>query len=146
MGNKKGISSEDFFGRREEKSEEVKQKYNQLAGQKAISSDMFFGNGQNGRRSGGKDLGDEVEGYLMGRSSQTSKYSYYREVIVCRQQQLRRVQGAGSQDSREGLRERKNTQEQSTRLALHLLPAVRKKEINSNTAVEIKVRQTAPVD
>lgn len=75
MGNKKGISSEDFFGRQEEKSEEVKQKYNQLAGQKAISSDMFFGSngGQNGRTSGGKDLGDEVEGYLMGRSSQTSK-------------------------------------------------------------------------
>lgn len=38
---------------------------------------MFFGNGQNGGRvSGGKDLGDEVEGYLMGRSSQTSSNSY----------------------------------------------------------------------
>jgi hypothetical protein len=36
---------------------------------------MFFGNnGSNGgRSSGGKDLGDEVEGYLMGRSSQNSK-------------------------------------------------------------------------
>ena len=38
---------------------------------------MFFGNQNNGggRSSGGKDLGDEVEGYLMGRHSQTSKFN-----------------------------------------------------------------------
>ena len=40
---------------------------------------MFFGNedGGSGNYGGagnkGKDLGDEVEGYLMGRNSQTSK-------------------------------------------------------------------------
>jgi hypothetical protein len=43
MGNRKCISSEEMFGRQEQKTEEVKQKYSQLAGAKAISSDMFFG-------------------------------------------------------------------------------------------------------
>jgi hypothetical protein len=31
------------FGAQEKKSEEVQQRYQQLAGAKAISSDMFFG-------------------------------------------------------------------------------------------------------
>lgn len=43
LGNKKGISSEDIFGQREIKSQEVKDKYASLSGAKAISSDMFFG-------------------------------------------------------------------------------------------------------
>ena len=34
---------------------------------------MFFGNEDGGSGNKGKDLGDEVEGYLMGRNSQTSK-------------------------------------------------------------------------
>ena len=46
MGNRKGISSEELFGNQYEKSEEVKAKYSSLAGARAISSDMFFGNGE----------------------------------------------------------------------------------------------------
>lgn len=42
LGNKKGISSEDVFGAKEEKTAEAAARYNQLAGAKAISSDMFF--------------------------------------------------------------------------------------------------------
>ena len=42
MGNRKGISSAELFGNQYEKSEEVKAKYSQLSGAKAISSDMFF--------------------------------------------------------------------------------------------------------
>lgn len=70
LGNKKGISSEDIFGQKEMKSDELLNKYNQLQGAKAISSDMFFGE-QN--RKSGKNFGDEVEGYFLGRSSMNSK-------------------------------------------------------------------------
>jgi hypothetical protein len=45
MGNRKGISSEELFGNQYEKSAEVKAKYSQLTGAKAISSDMFFSSG-----------------------------------------------------------------------------------------------------
>lgn len=43
---------------------------------------MFFGKKEPG--SAGKDLGDDVEGYIMGRSSQNSSNSYdeYRETAV----------------------------------------------------------------
>jgi hypothetical protein len=44
LGNKKGISSEDIFGKQEEKSQDIKDRYAMLSGAKAISSDMFFGN------------------------------------------------------------------------------------------------------
>ena len=71
LGNKKGISSEDIFGKQEQKSEETVQRYQQLQGAKAISSDMFFGRDSNSNSN--KDFGDEVEGYFLGRSSQTSK-------------------------------------------------------------------------
>lgn len=70
MGNRKGISSEELFGNQYEKSEEVQQKYNQLQGQKAISSDMFFGNTEKPA-----NLGDELEGHFMGRHSLNSKDS-----------------------------------------------------------------------
>lgn len=79
LGNKKGISSEDIFGRQEQKSEEVVQRYQQLQGAKAISSDMFFGNGAGGRPSNSnsnKDFGDEVEGYFLGRSSMNSIFVF----------------------------------------------------------------------
>jgi len=69
MGNRKGISSEELFGNQYEKSEEVKDKYNQLQGAKAISSDMFFGRAQSE-----KNLGDELEGHFMGRHSLNSKH------------------------------------------------------------------------
>lgn len=81
MGNRKGISSEDVFGRpKDEKSEEDRQRYAKLAGAKAISSDMFFGRAEGGG-SGEKNFGDDVEGYIMGRSSLNSNNSYeeYRE-------------------------------------------------------------------
>lgn len=42
MGNRKCISSEEIFGNRDHKSDEVVKKYQQLTGAKAISSDMFF--------------------------------------------------------------------------------------------------------
>ena len=55
------------------------QRYQQLQGAKAISSDMFFGEGAAGKQGGrasnpnsGKDFGDEVEGYFLGRSSLNS--------------------------------------------------------------------------
>ena len=77
MGNRKGISSEDVFGKQEKKSEEVVQRYQQLAGAKAISSDMFFGRPEGGGGSGEKgNFGDDVEGYIMGRSSLNSNNSY----------------------------------------------------------------------
>ena len=80
MGNRKGISSEDVFGKQEKKSDEVVQRYQQLAGAKAISSDMFFGKpeGVSGGKggSGEKNFGDDVEGYIMGRSSLNSNNSY----------------------------------------------------------------------
>lgn len=43
-GNRKAISSEEFFRSQEEKSEDIKNKYSELKGAKAISSDMMFGN------------------------------------------------------------------------------------------------------
>ena len=43
LGNKKGISSEDIFGAKEQKSQEIIDRYSALKGAKAISSDMFFG-------------------------------------------------------------------------------------------------------
>lgn len=55
------------------------QRYQQLAGAKAISSDMFFGKpeGSGGKGgSGEKNFGDDVEGYIMGRSSLNSNNSY----------------------------------------------------------------------
>ena len=77
MGNKKGISSEELFGKQEVKSTEVVQRYQQLQGAKAISSDMFFNNATNSNGVSGnankKDLGEELEGHLMGRSSMNSK-------------------------------------------------------------------------
>jgi hypothetical protein len=75
MGNRKGISSEDVFGKKEQKSDEVVQRYQQLAGAKAISSDMFFGRPEGGG-SGEKNFGDDVEGYILGRSSLNSNNSY----------------------------------------------------------------------
>jgi hypothetical protein len=68
MGNRKGISSEELFGNQYEKSEEIKEKYSQLNGAKAISSDMFFGRAQSE-----KNLGEEFEGHMMGRHSLNSK-------------------------------------------------------------------------
>ena len=82
MGNRKAISSEEVFGRKDEKSEEDRQRYAKLAGAKAISSDMFFGRAESGGGgSGDKNFGDDVEGYIMGRSSLNSNNSYdeYRE-------------------------------------------------------------------
>jgi hypothetical protein len=83
LGNKKGISSKDVFGEPEKKSEEVTMRYQQLAGAKAISSDMFFGNKKE-PGSAGKDLGEDVEGYIMGRTSNTSNNSYdeYKETAI----------------------------------------------------------------
>ncbi|TNV78411.1 hypothetical protein FGO68_gene2700 [Halteria grandinella] len=83
LGNKKAISSADVFGQQEQKSQEVQQRYQQLAGAKAISSDMFFGRKSQPNGSD-KDLGDQVEGYLMGRSSVNSGNSYeeYRQQAV----------------------------------------------------------------
>ena len=83
MGNRKGISSEDVFGRKDEKSEEDRQRYAQLAGAKAISSDMFFGKAEGGG-SGDKNFGDDVEGYILGRSSLNSNNSYdeYKEAAT----------------------------------------------------------------
>ena len=75
MGNRKCISSEEVFGKQEKKTEEVIQRYQQLAGAKAISSDMFF-NKPEGGGSGEKNFGDDVEGYIMGRSSLNSNNSY----------------------------------------------------------------------
>jgi hypothetical protein len=43
LGNKKCISSEELFGAKEEKSQEIKDRYSALQGARAISSDMFFG-------------------------------------------------------------------------------------------------------
>jgi len=48
LGNKKCISSDDIFGAQEAKSQEIVERYAALSGAKAISSDMFFGNGANG--------------------------------------------------------------------------------------------------
>ncbi len=62
LGNKKGISSEDIFGQREIKSQEVKDKYASLTGARAISSDMFFGT-----NDGGKE--DDGDGFSMGKDS-----------------------------------------------------------------------------
>ena len=76
MGNRKCISSEEVFGKREEKSEEVVQKYQSLAGAKAISSDMFFGKNQAAGGGAGGNFGDDMEGYIMGRSSINSNNSY----------------------------------------------------------------------
>lgn len=79
MGNRKGISSEDVFGKQEKKSDEVVQRYQQLAGAKAISSDMFFGRAENtgsGDKNNNGNFGDDVEGYIMGRSSLNSNNSY----------------------------------------------------------------------
>lgn len=76
MGNRKGISSEDVFGKQEKKSEEVVQRYQQLAGAKAISSDMFFGKPEKGGSGEKGNFGDDVEGYIMGRSSLNSNNSY----------------------------------------------------------------------
>ena len=60
------------------------QRYQQLAGAKAISSDMFFG--KKAEVSGDKrdGFGDEVEGYIMGRSSLNSNNSYeeYKETAA----------------------------------------------------------------
>lgn len=53
LGNKKGISSEDIFGEREQKSQEVKDKYAALSGARAISSDMFFGTADGGNEGEG---------------------------------------------------------------------------------------------
>ena len=80
MGNRKGISSEDVFGKKDEKSEEDRQRYAQLAGAKAISSDIFFGKPQ----TGDNNFGDDVEGYIMGRSSLNSNNSYdeYKETAA----------------------------------------------------------------
>ena len=69
MGNRKGISSEELFGNQYEKSEEVKEKYSQLHGAKAISSDMFFGRASSEHN---KNIGDELEGHFMGRHSLNS--------------------------------------------------------------------------
>ena len=69
LGNKKGISSEDIFGQKEEKSEEVKQRFDQLKGAKAISSDMFFGREEEEQKR--KSIGEQMEGYF-GRSSLNS--------------------------------------------------------------------------
>ncbi len=77
MGNRKGISSQDVFGEQEKKSDEVVQRYQQLAGAKAISSDMFFGRADGGGSGDkNKNFGDDVEGYIMGRSSLNSNNSY----------------------------------------------------------------------
>jgi hypothetical protein len=83
MGNRKAISSEEVFGRKDEKSEEDRQRYAKLAGAKAISSDMFFGKAEGGG-SGEKNFGDDVEGYIMGRSSLNSNNSYdeYKEAAA----------------------------------------------------------------
>lgn len=59
----------------------MKAKYAQLNGAKAISSDMFFGKEENQ-----KDMGDEMEGYLMGRHSLNSNgshnYDEYKEAAA----------------------------------------------------------------
>ena len=83
MGNRKAISSEEVFGRKDEKTDEDKQRYAKLAGAKAISSDMFFGRAEGGD-SGEKNLGDDVEGYIMGRSSLNSNNSFedYKETAA----------------------------------------------------------------
>ena len=64
MGNRKCISSEEIFGQRDHKSDEVLMKYSQLQGAKAISSDMFFD-----RPEKQADLAESTENYLMGRTS-----------------------------------------------------------------------------
>lgn len=65
LGNKKGISSEDIFGAREQKSDEVIARYTQLTGARAISSDMFFNRAEK--------VTEEDE-YAVGRSSNASKH------------------------------------------------------------------------
>ena len=47
-----------------------------MKGAKAISSDMFFGREDSADNHNEKNLGDEVEGYFMGRSSVNSNNSY----------------------------------------------------------------------
>jgi hypothetical protein len=74
LGNKKGISSEDIFGAREEKTDDIVNKYAQLKGATAISSDMFFDREEKSNPTvgfGGYE--DEAEAYFMGRSSLNSK-------------------------------------------------------------------------
>jgi len=82
LAGKKAISSKDVFGEQEKMSEEVSSRFQQLAGAKAISSDMFFGRKQEG--SADKNFGEDVEGYIMGRSSVNSNNSYdeYKEAAV----------------------------------------------------------------
>ena len=46
-----------------------------MAGAKAISSDMFFGK-KPGDSGSEKGIGEEMEGYIMGRSSINSNNSY----------------------------------------------------------------------
>jgi hypothetical protein len=60
------------------------QRYQQLAGAKAISSDMFFGKKAEGSGDKRDGFGDEVEGYIMGRSSLNSNNSYeeYKETAA----------------------------------------------------------------
>ena len=74
LGNKKGISSEDIFGEREIKSQEVKDKYASLTGARAISSDMFFGS-----IDGGKD--DDGDGFQMGKNSYNKSKQMNNELI-----------------------------------------------------------------
>jgi hypothetical protein len=58
LGNKKGISSEDIFGAKEEKSQEIKDRYSALSGARAISSDMFFGEEDKVNRESDNGMGN----------------------------------------------------------------------------------------
>ena len=71
LGNKKGISSEDIFGKQEVKSEEVKQRFEALKGAKAISSDMFFGTEDKEEEK--KNAEEDSRGILKLRASNLSK-------------------------------------------------------------------------
>ena len=75
LGNKRCISSDELFGAKEVKSQEIKDRYAALSGARAISSDMMFGTTEEEKK--GDDNNNEI-----GRSSNASggmNYDEYKE-------------------------------------------------------------------
>jgi len=98
MGNRKAISSDDFFGDYSHTAE-TKERLGQIsaAGATQISSDMMFG--ANAQPGGSGGLGDAFQNNLMGRDSLNSKSTSdltltFVPSFVPRCWKLRRVQGS----------------------------------------------------